>query len=116
MAILTFSHLRCEKVKSLGVLPSIVINCHASEVRDSSILREARARAPRPNRSYGCTAGQPYERPEFFTWDGIAGSRRSTSPCGMRLIGRDGGPVRSPLTNLTPQEMGEPAMLIKGRN
>lgn len=35
---------------------------------------------------------------------------------GMRLIGRDCGPVRPPLTDLTEQEMGELAALIKGRN
>jgi 5-dehydro-4-deoxyglucarate dehydratase len=34
---------------------------------------------------------------------------------GMRLIGRDSGPVRPPLTDLTPQEMDELAALIKGR-
>jgi 5-dehydro-4-deoxyglucarate dehydratase len=34
---------------------------------------------------------------------------------GMRLIGRDCGPVRSPLTYLTPEEMNEPAGLITQR-
>lgn len=34
---------------------------------------------------------------------------------GMKLIGRDCGPVRPPLTDLTPQEMDELAGLIKGR-
>lgn len=34
---------------------------------------------------------------------------------GMRLIGRDCGPVRPPLTDLTPQEMDELAALIAGR-
>lgn len=35
---------------------------------------------------------------------------------GMRVIGRDSGPVRPPLTDLTPQEMEELAALIKGRS
>jgi len=34
---------------------------------------------------------------------------------GMRLIGRDCGPVRPPLTDLTPEETHELAALIKGR-
>ena len=34
---------------------------------------------------------------------------------GMRLIGRDCGPVRPPLTDLTPQEMDELAALVAGR-
>lgn len=34
---------------------------------------------------------------------------------GMKLIGRDCGPVRPPLTDLTPQEMDELAALIKDR-
>lgn len=34
---------------------------------------------------------------------------------GMRLIGRDCGPVRPPLTDLTPDEMGELAALIADR-
>jgi 5-dehydro-4-deoxyglucarate dehydratase len=34
---------------------------------------------------------------------------------GMKLIGRDCGPVRPPLTDLTPQEMDELASLIRGR-
>lgn len=34
---------------------------------------------------------------------------------GMKLIGRACGPVRPPLTDLTPQEMDELAALIKGR-
>lgn len=35
---------------------------------------------------------------------------------GMRLIGRDCGPVRPPLTDLTAQEMDELAALIRGRS
>ncbi len=35
---------------------------------------------------------------------------------GMRLIGRDCGPVRAPLTDLTGQEMDELAALIAGRH
>lgn len=34
---------------------------------------------------------------------------------GMRLVGRDCGPVRSPLTDLAPEEMDELAELIAGR-
>ena len=34
---------------------------------------------------------------------------------GMRLVGRDCGPVRSPLTDLAPEEMNELAELIAGR-
>jgi 5-dehydro-4-deoxyglucarate dehydratase len=34
---------------------------------------------------------------------------------GMRLVGRDCGPVRAPLTDLTPPEMDELAALIDGR-
>jgi 5-dehydro-4-deoxyglucarate dehydratase len=34
---------------------------------------------------------------------------------GMKLVGRDCGPVRAPLTDLTPQEMEELAVLIAGR-
>ena len=34
---------------------------------------------------------------------------------GMRLVGRDCGPVRSPLTDLAPEEMDELAALITGR-
>ena len=35
---------------------------------------------------------------------------------GMRLVGRDCGPVRPPLTDLMPQEMDELAALVAGRN
>ena len=35
---------------------------------------------------------------------------------GMRLIGRDCGPVRPPLSDLTPQEMDELAALLAGRS
>ncbi|MDE2349161.1 MAG: 5-dehydro-4-deoxyglucarate dehydratase [Gammaproteobacteria bacterium] len=35
---------------------------------------------------------------------------------GMRLVGRDCGPVRPPLTDLTPHEMDELAVLVSGRN
>jgi 5-dehydro-4-deoxyglucarate dehydratase len=35
---------------------------------------------------------------------------------GMKLIGRDCGPVRPPLTDLTPQEMDELAVLVAGRS
>ena len=35
---------------------------------------------------------------------------------GMRLIGRDCGPVRPPLTDLTGEEMDELAALIAGRH
>jgi 5-dehydro-4-deoxyglucarate dehydratase len=34
---------------------------------------------------------------------------------GMKLIGRDCGPVRPPLTDLTSQEMDELAVLVAGR-
>jgi len=34
---------------------------------------------------------------------------------GMRLVGRDCGPVRSPVTYLAPEEMNEPAGLITQR-
>jgi 5-dehydro-4-deoxyglucarate dehydratase len=34
---------------------------------------------------------------------------------GMRLVGRDCGPVRSPLTDLTPAEMDMLAALVAGR-
>jgi 5-dehydro-4-deoxyglucarate dehydratase len=33
---------------------------------------------------------------------------------GMRIIGRDSGPVRAPLTDLTAQEMEEVAGLVAG--
>jgi 5-dehydro-4-deoxyglucarate dehydratase len=33
----------------------------------------------------------------------------------MRLVGRDCGPVRSPLTDLAPDEMEELGALIAGR-
>ena len=35
---------------------------------------------------------------------------------GMRIVGRDCGPVRPPLTDLTPGEMDELAALTKGRS
>jgi 5-dehydro-4-deoxyglucarate dehydratase len=35
---------------------------------------------------------------------------------GMRIVGRDCGPVRPPLNDLTPVEMNELAALIEGRS
>jgi 5-dehydro-4-deoxyglucarate dehydratase len=63
-----------------------------------------------------------YSRLREFVLPYVAMRRRrkgyavSIVKAGMRIVGRDCGPVRPPLTDLTPGEMNELAALIKGRS
>ncbi|HEY4446597.1 MAG TPA: dihydrodipicolinate synthase family protein, partial [Steroidobacteraceae bacterium] len=63
-----------------------------------------------------------YARLRDFVLPYVAMRRRrkgyavSIVKAGMRIVGRDCGPVRPPLTDLTPGEMNELAALIGGRS
>ena len=56
---------------------------------------------------------QDFFMPYLAIRNKMAGYSVSIIKAGARIVGRDAGPVRPPLTDLKPQEMDELAVLIK---